>query len=62
VQPQPTGAASQSRQSGQPTADVVHRTLTLLLKIQGEEKMMLEQFGHEYPKYIKRTGRLLPVW
>jgi protein-S-isoprenylcysteine O-methyltransferase Ste14 len=36
-------------------------TLHFLLKIQGEEKMMLEQFGDEYREYIKRTGRLLPV-
>ena len=35
--------------------------LHFLLKIQGEEKMMLEQFGDEYREYIKRTGRLLPV-
>jgi protein-S-isoprenylcysteine O-methyltransferase Ste14 len=35
--------------------------LHFLLKIQGEEKMMLEQFGDEYLEYMKRTGRLLPV-
>ena len=35
--------------------------LHFLLKIQGEEKMMLEQFGDEYREYMKRTGRLLPV-
>jgi len=36
-------------------------TLIVLLRIQGEEKMMLEQFGDEYREYMKRTGRLLPV-
>ena len=35
--------------------------LHFLSKIQGEEKMMLEQFGDEYREYMKRTGRLLPV-
>lgn len=36
-------------------------TLIVLLRTQGEEKMMLEQFGDEYREYMKRTGRLLPV-
>jgi protein-S-isoprenylcysteine O-methyltransferase Ste14 len=31
------------------------------LRIEGEEKMMLQQFGHEYREYMKRTGRLLPA-
>jgi len=35
--------------------------LQFLLRIQGEEKMMLQQFGDEYREYMKRTGRLLPV-
>ena len=35
--------------------------LHFLLRIQGEEKMMLQQFGDEYRAYMKRTGRLLPV-
>jgi protein-S-isoprenylcysteine O-methyltransferase Ste14 len=35
--------------------------LNFLLRIQGEEKMMLQQFGDEYREYMKRTGRLLPV-
>ena len=35
--------------------------LHFLLKIQGEEKMMLEQFGDEYREYMKRTRRLLPA-
>jgi len=33
----------------------------LMFLIQGEEKMMLQQFGDEYREYMKRTGRLLPV-
>jgi len=36
--------------------------LNFLLRIQGEEKMMLQQFGDEYREYMKRTGRLLPVY
>jgi protein-S-isoprenylcysteine O-methyltransferase Ste14 len=36
-------------------------TLNFMLRIQGEEKMMLQQFGDEYRAYMKRTGRLLPV-
>jgi protein-S-isoprenylcysteine O-methyltransferase Ste14 len=31
------------------------------LRIEGEEKMMLQQFGEEYREYMKRTGRLLPL-
>jgi protein-S-isoprenylcysteine O-methyltransferase Ste14 len=31
-----------------------------LLRIRGEENMMLQQFGDEYREYMKRTGRLLP--
>jgi protein-S-isoprenylcysteine O-methyltransferase Ste14 len=34
--------------------------LHFMLRIQGEEKMMLQQFGDEYREYIKGTGRLLP--
>lgn len=34
--------------------------LHFLLRIQGEEKMMLQQFGGQYREYMKRTGRLLP--
>jgi protein-S-isoprenylcysteine O-methyltransferase Ste14 len=36
-------------------------TLIVLLRTQGEEKMMLEQFGNNYREYMRRTGRLLPV-
>jgi protein-S-isoprenylcysteine O-methyltransferase Ste14 len=32
-----------------------------MLRIRGEERMMLQQFGEEYRAYMKRTGRLLPV-
>lgn len=35
--------------------------LQFLLRIRGEEKMMLQEFGGEYLAYMKRTGRLLPV-
>ena len=35
--------------------------LNFRLRIQGEEKMMLQQFGDEYRQYMKRTGRLLPA-
>ena len=35
--------------------------LHFLLKIRGEEKMMLEQFGEEYRVYRQGTGRLLPA-
>ncbi len=31
-----------------------------LLRVPKEEKMMLEQFGHEYRQYISRTGRIIP--
>jgi protein-S-isoprenylcysteine O-methyltransferase Ste14 len=35
--------------------------LNFTLRIQPEEKMMLQQFGDEYREYMKRTGRLFPV-
>ncbi len=31
-----------------------------MVRVSDEEKMMAEQFGNEYRKYIKRTGRLIP--
>jgi protein-S-isoprenylcysteine O-methyltransferase Ste14 len=31
-----------------------------LLRVRREEKMMLEQFGVEYHKYMKQTGRIIP--
>jgi protein-S-isoprenylcysteine O-methyltransferase Ste14 len=36
-------------------------TLNVILRIQGEEKMMLEQFGDDYREYVERTGWLLPM-
>jgi protein-S-isoprenylcysteine O-methyltransferase Ste14 len=36
--------------------------LNFILRIQPEEKMMLQEFGDEYRDYMKRTGRLLPVY
>jgi protein-S-isoprenylcysteine O-methyltransferase Ste14 len=35
--------------------------VNFILRIQPEEKMMLQQFGDEYREYMKRTGRLFPV-
>ena len=33
------------------------------LRVRAEERMMLEQFGHEYTAYMARTKRLVPgVW
>jgi protein-S-isoprenylcysteine O-methyltransferase Ste14 len=36
-------------------------TLNVILRIEGEEKMILEQFGDDYRQYMERTGRLLPM-
>ena len=36
--------------------------LNFRLRIRGEEKMMLQQFGDEYRQYMKRTARLLPSY
>lgn len=34
-----------------------------LLRVPREERMMLEQFGEEYRKYMNRTGRVIPrLW
>lgn len=30
------------------------------LRVKEEEKMMIEEFGDEYKKYMKKTGRLFP--
>ena len=35
-------------------------TLLYFVRIGDEEKMLLEEFGEEYQKYMERTGRLLP--
>ncbi|MCE9645144.1 MAG: isoprenylcysteine carboxylmethyltransferase family protein [Chloroflexi bacterium] len=34
--------------------------LFYFLRVQAEEKMMLDTFGEEYREYIKRTGAVLP--
>jgi len=34
--------------------------LFLLIRVPKEEKMMIEQFGDEYKKYMQITGRFLP--
>jgi protein-S-isoprenylcysteine O-methyltransferase Ste14 len=34
--------------------------ILLFLRVPREEKMMLDQFGEEYRKYMDRTGRFLP--
>jgi protein-S-isoprenylcysteine O-methyltransferase Ste14 len=31
-----------------------------LLRVPGEEQMMLEQFGEQYRAYMRRTGRVVP--
>jgi protein-S-isoprenylcysteine O-methyltransferase Ste14 len=31
-----------------------------LVRVSDEEKMMIEQFGDEYRKYMKKAGRLIP--
>ena len=35
--------------------------LDFMLRIQGEEKMMLQQFGDEYREYMRRTWQFLPA-
>jgi protein-S-isoprenylcysteine O-methyltransferase Ste14 len=44
-----------------PCAFAALGALNFMLRIPGEERMMLHQFGDEYRNYMKRTGRLLPV-
>lgn len=44
-----------------PFAFAALSALNFVLRIRGEEKMMLQEFGDEYRQYMKRTGRLLPV-
>ena len=34
--------------------------IVLILRIPKEEKMMIEQFGDEYKKYMQITGRFFP--
>lgn len=31
-----------------------------LFRVSSEERMMIEQFGSEYQRYVEKTGRLLP--
>jgi protein-S-isoprenylcysteine O-methyltransferase Ste14 len=45
-----------------PLACAVLCALQFLLRIHGEEMMMVQQFGDEIRQYMKRTGRLLPAW
>jgi protein-S-isoprenylcysteine O-methyltransferase Ste14 len=33
-----------------------------LLRVPHEEQMMIDQFGEEYPQYIRGTGRIIPRW
>jgi protein-S-isoprenylcysteine O-methyltransferase Ste14 len=48
------------------TANMVFASLALLtimgliLRVPKEEKMMIEQFGDEYKKYMQITGRFFP--
>jgi protein-S-isoprenylcysteine O-methyltransferase Ste14 len=37
-------------------------TAIILLRIDREEKMMLDRFGDDYAAYMKRTGRFLPAF
>jgi protein-S-isoprenylcysteine O-methyltransferase Ste14 len=34
--------------------------MVLILRVPKEEKMMIEQFGDEYKKYMQITGRFFP--
>jgi protein-S-isoprenylcysteine O-methyltransferase Ste14 len=33
-----------------------------LLRVQAEEKMMLDRFGDQYREYMKNVGGLVPKW
>lgn len=39
---------------------LVALTVILLNRVDGEEALMVEQFGDEYRRYMQRTGRFLP--
>jgi protein-S-isoprenylcysteine O-methyltransferase Ste14 len=40
--------------------DGINRIIPVLRAKRSEEKMMIEQFGDEYKKYIQITGRFFP--
>jgi protein-S-isoprenylcysteine O-methyltransferase Ste14 len=46
--------------SGYGFALVLLGSLFLLVRIQREERMMLDEFGDEYREYMARTWRLIP--
>lgn len=39
---------------------IISFALLYFLRVDNEEKMMLEQFGEDYERYMQNTGRLLP--
>jgi protein-S-isoprenylcysteine O-methyltransferase Ste14 len=44
-------------------SNLVAFAVLFALRVRAEERMMLEQFGHEYTAYMARTKRLVPgVW
>jgi protein-S-isoprenylcysteine O-methyltransferase Ste14 len=47
--------------NGVPLGLAALAALHFTLRISGEEKMMLQQFGDEYREYVKQTGRFLPM-
>jgi protein-S-isoprenylcysteine O-methyltransferase Ste14 len=44
-------------------SNLIAFAILFALRVGGEERMMVEQFGAEYTAYIARTKRLIPgVW
>ena len=44
-------------------ANLIAFAILFTLRVRAEERMMLEEFGHEYAAYSARTKRLIPgVW
>ncbi len=41
---------------------IVTFTIFFIIRVVKEEQMMVEQFGEEYRNYMKKTGRLLPIF